>query len=259
MVLRGDYGAHLGVVGEYALLVNGLYRVEIHNSGADALGGENIRRGERACDHEPRGEYRRVRALAQDDRLAGDERGALIGYIVRAGTGQADVYRTLYLSCGAHGLVRLGGVARGEHRHAGELAHERDVLKRLVGAAVLADGETRVREGELHVRAGIGDGVSDLLERSARAEDGEGAGERHVAGECEPGGGADHVRLGDAEVIKSAGEGLLEGAGLGRAREVSVHDDDLFILFAQRGQSLAVCFSCRFTHQCTSSSFIAAS
>ncbi len=233
--------------------------MEIHDGGADAPGGENIRRGERARDHEPCGEYRRVSTFAQHERLAGNERGGVIRNVVRARTGQTDEHGTRYLRRGAHGLVRLGGVARREHRHSGKLAHERNVLKRLVRAAVLADGKPRMREGKLHVRTGIGDGVSDLLESSAGAENCKGAGEGHIAGEGEPGGGADHVRLGDAEIVKSVGEGFFESDGLGRACKVGVHDDDLIVLSAQRRQSLAVCFSCRFTHQCTSSSFIAAS
>ena len=239
MILRRDDGADLAVVGKDALFIKRLYGVEVHDRGADTLGREKLRRLEGARDHQAGGEYRGVRTLAQNDGLAGNKGRCLIGDVVRAGTGQADIHGTLDIYRGFHGLIGLGCVAGGENCHARKLAHERDVLKRLVGA----DAEPGMGEGELHVRTGIGHGVADLLKRAARAEHGKCAGEGNIAREGKASGGADHVRLGDAEIIESVGEGLFKGAGLCRPCEVGVHDDDLAVFLAQQGKRLAVCFS----------------
>ena len=128
-----------------------------------------------------------------------------------------------------------------------------------MGTAVLAHAQSGVGTGNFYVGPGVSHGIADLFIGPACAENGEGAGKGDIAGEGKARRGADHICLGNAEVVETVGKSLAEGAGLGRAGEIRVHNHDFFILSAQGGQSLTVGLSCGFTHQPTSNSLMAAS
>ena len=246
--LGGDDGLHLAVVGEDGLFADGLDGVEIHDRCADALGLKQLRRLDGAGHHESGGEDRGITAVADDVGLAGDERRIRVGHGVGIRAGQAQIYGAVYLHGRLDGLFGFLGVTGDEHGHAGDAAHEAYILKRLMGAAVLADAEPRVGERELDVCFGIGDAVAYLLICAACAEYGEGAGEGDIAGEGKARRRVYHVRFGDAEIIKPVGESLFEGAGLCGAGEVRVHNDYALVDFAKLSKSFAVCFSCGFSH-----------
>ena len=60
---------------------------------------------------------------------------------------------------GLHRGAGLHVVRRGHDDHAGDRAHEREVLAALVSGAVLADGDAAVSRADLHVEVRIADGV----------------------------------------------------------------------------------------------------
>lgn len=248
VLLGSDDGLHLAVIGENGLFIKGLDGVEIHDRRADTLGLKQLRRLNGAGHHESSGEDRGIAAVADDVGLAGDERRIRVGDGVGIRTGQAQIDGAVYLHGRRNGLLGLLGVTGDEHGHAGDAAHEAYILKRLMGAAVLADAESRVSERELDVCLGIGDAVADLLICAACAEHGEGAGEGDIAGEGEARRRVYHVCLGDAEIIEPVGKSLFEGAGLCGAGEIRVHNDYALIGFAKLCKSFAVCFSCGFSH-----------
>ena len=66
-----------------------------------------------------------------------------------------------------NGLQELGKTNK---THAGDGAHQRQILDALMAAAVLADGDAGVGHAELHVEVRIGDGIAHLLVGPARAE-----------------------------------------------------------------------------------------
>ena len=246
--IGSDDGLHLAVIGENGLFIKGLDGVEIHDRRADTLGLKQLHRLNGAGHHESGGEDRGIAAVADDVGLAGDERRIRVGDGVGIRTGQAQIDGAVYLHGRRNGLLGLLGVTGDEHGHAGDAAHEAYILKRLMGAAVLADAESRVSERELDVCLGIGDAVADLLICAACAEHGEGAGEGDIAGEGEARRRVYHVCLGDAEIIEPVGKSLFEGAGLCGAGEIRVHNDYALIGFAKLCKSFAVCFSCGFSH-----------
>ena len=92
------------------------------------------------------------------------------------GAAQADVPGFVVLGGGADGEVGLDRVAGHDDVHAGQRGHQREVLDRLRGGAVLADRDAAVRGDQLDVHALLGDLDADLIEAVAGHEDGEGGG-----------------------------------------------------------------------------------
>ena len=148
------------------------------------------------------------------------------------------------------GLAGLLGVGRDDHGHAGDKAHQADVLDRLVAAAVLTHGHTGVGAADLHVEPGIGDGVADLFICPACTEHSK----RRAEGNQTHGGQAradiHHICLSDTAVEEALRMRGLEMLGHGGASQVCVQHHDLVVDVAQLGQSLAVCLAGRdfFTH-----------
>ena len=137
-------------------------------------------------------------------------------------------------------LHRIGGADDG---HAGQDAHQRDILQALVGCAVLADRDAGVGGGDLDVQVRVCHAVADLLEGASGGEHGEGGREHGLAGGGKSGGDADHVALGDAAVKEAVGESLCKVAGLGRLRKVGVQHREI-VIGTQLAQSAPVCLSC---------------
>src|SRR5699024_2492700 len=138
------------------------------------------------------------------------------------GTAKAHVYGALHLVGGLHHLAGLHVVGGAHDGHAGDGAHESEVLAALVGSAVLAHGDTAVGGANLHVQVGIAHGVAHLLIGPPGGEHGEGGGKGHKAHGGQTGGHVDHVGLGDAAVEVALGERLLEDRGLGGSGQVCV-------------------------------------
>ena len=86
----------------------------------------------------------------------------------------------------------------------------------------------------------VADGVADLLKRAAGGEHGERGAEDLLARGGDARGDADHVGLGDADVVEALGMGGLELAGLGGRGEVRVQDHEVVALGAERHKLLAV-------------------
>ena len=113
----------------------------------------------------------------------------------------------------------------------GQLSHQRDVLDGLVASAVLAHAQAGVGEPEFHVAVGIADGIADLLKRTARAEQGEGAHKGNVTGVGKTRGRAHHVGLRDSHVEMTVRIHILEHTGLGGMGQVGVQHH-YFIIFS---------------------------
>ena len=134
----------------------------------------------------------------------------------------------------------LVGVRGADDRHAGDGAHEREILDALVAAAVFADADARMGRADFDIEVGIGDGVANLLigaagrkHRKRRA-----VGDESHRGHT--GGDVDHVGLGNAAVVEFFRVRLGDLAGLRGVGEVGVEHDDLIVLFDQFDQRFAV-------------------
>ena len=120
-----------------------------------------------------------------------------------------------------------------DHDHLREGAHEGHVLHGLVRGTVLAEGDTRVGGGDLHIGLAVGDFLTDLVIDTAGHELREGADEGDLAGDGETGGGADHVGLGDAALDETLRELRGEGIHLEGALEVRGEGDDAAVRAAR--------------------------
>ena len=79
----------------------------------------------------------------------------IVGLIVEHGnsqTAKAEVDRTLDLVDGADSSACFHVVGGADDSHAGQAAHEGEVLAALVGSAVLTDGDAAVGSADLHVQ-----------------------------------------------------------------------------------------------------------
>src|SRR5699024_2992031 len=138
-----------------------------------------------------------------------------------------QVDRAVVVVSGDHrgaGLHRVGGA---QDHHAGDRAHEGDVLAALVGSAVLAHREAGVGHGDLDVQVRVADGVADLVEGAARREHCKGGHKGHVAQRAHAAGGGHHVLLGDAAVKVAVGVGVAEPGRAGGFRQVGVKYDQV--------------------------------
>lgn len=113
----------------------------------------------------------------------------------------------------------------------GQFSHQRDVLDGLVASAVLAHAQAGVGESELHVAVGIADGIADLLKRTSRAEQGEGAHKGNITGVGKTRGCAHHVGLRDSHVEMAVRIHVLKHTGLGGMGQVGVQHH-YFIIFS---------------------------
>ena len=241
VLLDGDHAAALRGGCHDRLLVERLHAHHVHDLGRDALGRELLSGLERVGDLDPARHDGDVGALAQHvggAELAGEalivdlgQRLAAQAHIEGAGRARRQADRRA-------GARVVGGH---EHPHAGQHAHERDVLQRLVRGAVGAHGDARVRGADLDVEPGVAHGIADLLPAAAGAEHGERGREHRAAGEGEPGGHTDHVLLGDAHVHQAIGIGGAQLAGGGGSAQVGVDGHDVHALVDQLHQGLAEC------------------
>ena len=241
VLLDGDDLATLYGVLRHALCVDGLDGVDVDDGSVDAFLGELLRGGEGFADHETGREDRNILALAQDVGLA-DFKG-LDHVALENGGGEArkaHVDGAFEISNRHGGGLCFVGVRGADDRHAGDGAHEGDVLDALVAAAVLADADARMGRADFDIEVGIGDGVANLLIGAAGRKHRK---RRAVGDEVHrghTGGDVDHVGLGNAAVVEFFGVRLGDLAGLRGVGEVGVEHDDLIVLFDQFDQRFAV-------------------
>ena len=101
----------------------------------------------------------------------------MIPFLVEHGGGgaaKAHIAGAYHLVGGLdHGscLHVIGGAHNG---HAGDGAHQGEVLAALVGSAVLAHGNAAVGGADFHVQVGIADGVAHLLIGASGGKHGKG-------------------------------------------------------------------------------------
>ena len=218
--------------------------MDIDDGSVDAIACERLGGHQGLVDHEAGREDRNIFTLAQDVCFANLK--GLDHVALKNGRGEArkaHVDGAFEISDRHGGGLCFVGVRGADDRHAGDGAHERDVLDALVAAAVLAHGHAGVGAADLHVELGIGDGVADLFigpscaEHSKRRAEGNQPHGRQACGDVH------HVRLGNAAVEEALGIGGLEMLGHSGAGQVGVQHHHLLIGGAQLYQSLAVGFT----------------
>lgn len=238
MLLRSDnLGALLGI-STCGLLIKGLDTRHIDDSGGNSFFGKNVRSIEAAFDHKPAAEKGNIASVPQDSGLADLE----LGFRKHAGrkSGQADKHGTVDLHRRIERFLGLIGVGRNQHRHTGNHTHQRNVFHRLMAAAVLAHGDTRMGEGQLDIKFGISDAVANLLIGATCTENGKSAGNRNIAHGAETGSHVHHIALGNAAVKETIGVSILKLGGIGSHGKVGVKHDDLVVLLTQFNQIFAV-------------------
>lgn len=103
-------------------------------------------------------------------------------------TGKAHVHGAVALVGGARRGAGLHVVGGNNHGHAGDDAHEGDILAALVRGAILAHRDTGVRGTNLNVEMRIADGVCEPAQRLAGGKHGKAAREGDAAGGCDASG-----------------------------------------------------------------------
>ena len=241
MLLDGDdLAALFGPFGD-ALCVDGLDGVDIDDGSVDAIACERLGGHQGLVDHEAGREDRNIFTLAQDVCFANLK--GLDHVALKNGRGEArkaHVDGAFEIGDCHGGGLGFVGVRGADDRHAGDGAHEREILDALVAAAVLADADARVRGADLDIEVRVSNGVSDLLIGAARREHRKRRAVGDEAHRGHTGGDVDHVGLGNAAVVEFFGVRLGDLAGLRGVGEVGVEHDDLIVLFDQFDQRFAV-------------------
>ena len=216
--------------------------MDVDDAGVDALSGQLLCRQTGFVDHQAGGDDGDVVALGELLALAQLE--VVVGLIVEDGhcqTAEAQVDRALHRIRGADGCAGLDVIGGADDGHAGQAAHQGEILAALVGSAVLTDGDAAVGRADLNVQAGVSDGVADLLKGTARSKHGKAGNERGIAHGGQARSHAHHVALGNAAVKVAVRICLAEHAGLGGGGQVGVqHHDVVVTLCSQLLQGVAV-------------------
>ena len=244
MLLDGHDVAGLGGALDDQVGIDGLDGVHVDDLGVDALGSELLGGLESLADHQAAGDDGDVGALAHDNALTQLE---VVGLGVvdnrRGQTSEAHVHRTVALVGGARYGAGLDVVGRNDHSHAGDDAHEGNILAALVRGAILAHRDTGMRGTDLNVEVRVADGVADLLKGATGSEHGKGAREGNAAGGRDTGGDAHQVALGNAHIEEAVGAGCLELAGLRGGSQVGVEDHKVIVLVGELDEGLAVAYA----------------
>ena len=107
---------------------------------------------------------------------------------------------------------------------------------------VAMDGNAGVCRTYLHVEVRVGDGVSDLLERTSGGKHRKGGRKRDLSGSGKTRGDGHHVALGNAAVKKAVGELLFENACLCGGGEVGIQNHKI-VFVAEFGKCVTVCLA----------------
>ena len=244
VLLDGHDVAGLGGALDDQVGIDGLDGVHVDDLGVDALGSELLGGLESLADHQAAGDDGHIGALAHDNALTQLE---LVGLGVvdnrRGQTGEAHVHGAVALVGGARHGTGLHIVGGNDHGHAGDDAHEGDILAALVRGTVLAHRNTGVRGTDLNVKVRIADGVADLLKGAAGGKHGKAARKGDAAGGCDTGGNTHQVALGDAHIEEAVGAGGLKLAGLRGGGQVGVEDHKVIVLIGELDEGLAVAYA----------------
>lgn len=154
-----------------------------------------------------------------------------------AGPSKAKVGRANMAAQSEGGGFRLVVVARHDHGHAGEHLHHAHIFEYLVGGAIFAQSEARVRGADFYIFIGVGDGLPDLVVYPAGGEVGECSREGDLAANGHAGSNAHHVGFGNAYLEKAVGEFFLKGIHFQGAGEVGTEAYHVFIFAAQFEQA----------------------
>ena len=162
-----------------------------------------------------------------------DARGVDLGVATPA---DAEVDRPRVVDGRAQRGGQRRAVGRSDDGQAGQGAHDRDVLGRVMRRAVEAQREPGVVADQSDGQAGKGDVGADLLAAEQREEGREGRDVGPLAGRGDPGRRRDHVLLRDPELEEPLRVPLLEAEEAVRVLEVRGAGDDRVAFVAEVGQ-----------------------
>ena len=109
-----------------------------------------------------------------------------------------------------------------------------------MASAVLADVQPVVREHKFDVGIHIRHSVADRLVRTSRAEERKGVDKRHQPAMRHARRRADHVRLGNAEIIKPVGIYVLELLRHRGFCQIRVQNDQLVVFLSKLDQRFRI-------------------
>ncbi len=206
MVFGRDDMATAGREVSHRLGVERLYGRHMQHAGGDAKLLQRGRRIQRPLGHEAGRDDADIPAFPKPPRLADLEAIAGLEHHRHASAQQPHVDRTLVLGDRRCRRLDLGRIARVDDGQAGDHAHQRQVLDRLMRAAI-AGRETRQAGDDLDVEAGVGERDGDEIIGAPRREHAIGGGERAAGID----GGGDQRRQ-DADDKGGAEQGALQQA-----------------------------------------------
>ena len=129
--------------------------------------------------------------------------------------------------------------------HIGHSAGISQVDDHLGGGAVFSYREARVGAHQLDVGVGIGHADQGLVHGASQQKTGETGGKRHLAGSCQTGRGAHHIRLADPHIKVAFGVFVPEFLGPGAVAHPGIENHDFGVRadFLQAGSVSVPCGS----------------
>ena len=156
----------------------------------------------------------------------------------------------MLISC-LYRSLSFHSIRRADNHHTGDGTHQREIFAALVACTVLTHGHTAMGSADLHIQLGIANGVTNLLKSTASRKHSEAGCKRNFTGSSKTRCNGHHVAFCNAAVKVAVGICLGKHAGLGRTCQISIQNNHIGMLSAQRYQTLAVTVTgSHFLHIC---------
>ena len=167
-------------------------------------------------------------------------------------TRHAQVNGTLVLSRSPQALAQLGHVGNVDDQHRRNRAHDGQILKGHVRAAVRRSRHAGIRADDLHVLLGVGDGEHHLVAVAPRHKRREAHDEWNKAIGRHTGRHGGHVCLRNADIIGAVRKQLTKAAQSSHVGEVRVKKAYALVLAHQASHLFAQSLSHFDTHSASS-------
>jgi len=236
---------HHPVAGEDVGQANGVEGLDARHADhahREAMAPQDLRRGIRGRNYGAGGHQTDVMTAAERDCMSDGEARRVPMHYGLAVVADADVSWAIQPERARQRGVQLQTVARRQHRHIGQHAHDREVFKCMMSSAKLGAGQARTGPDHDHRSVPVAQIDANLVVASRRSQARLRVDHRPKARHGKTGRNADRILLSSPAVVEAPGEALLEAIEQ-LMIDILAQQDDALIRRGQPGELVGKCVS----------------